>query len=43
MPPLLLRLWRERASDGHEQVMIDFTVRGKLADPVPLVPEDKQD
>jgi hypothetical protein len=42
MPPLLLLLWREQHPDGHEQVMIDFTVREMPAEPVALFPEEKQ-
>jgi hypothetical protein len=42
MPPLLLQLWREQHPDGHEQVMIDFTVREMLAEPLALFPEKKQ-
>ena len=41
MPPLLLLLWREQHPDGHEQVMIDFTVREIPAEPVALFPEEK--
>jgi 5-methylcytosine-specific restriction endonuclease McrA len=26
MPPLLLELWREQHPQGHEQVMLDFTL-----------------
>ena len=40
MPPLLLLLWREQHPDGHEQVMIDFTVLEKPAEPVALFPEE---
>jgi hypothetical protein len=42
MPPLLLQLWREQHPDGHEQVMIDFTVREIPAEPVALFPEENQ-
>ena len=41
MPPLLLVLWREQHPEGHEQVMIDFTTKGKLALPVPLFSEER--
>jgi 5-methylcytosine-specific restriction endonuclease McrA len=40
MPPLLLVLWREQHPEGQEQVMIDFTTKGKLALPVPLFSEE---
>jgi hypothetical protein len=40
MPPLLLVLWREQHPEGHEQVMIDFTTKGKPALPVPLFPTE---
>jgi HNH endonuclease len=36
MTPVLLVLWREQHPDAHEQVMIDFTTKGKPALPVPL-------
>jgi hypothetical protein len=42
MPPLLLQLWREQHPDGHEQVMIDFTVREMPAEPVALFPEENR-
>jgi hypothetical protein len=42
MPPLLLQLWREQHPDGHKQVMIDFTLREKPAEPVALFPEEKR-
>jgi hypothetical protein len=42
MPPLLLQLWREQHPDGHEQVMIDFTVREMPAEPMALFPEEKR-
>ncbi len=29
-------LWREQHPEGHEQVMIDFTVKRKLTRPIPL-------
>ena len=41
MPPLLLVLWREQHPEGHQQVMIDFTTKGKLALPVPLFSEER--
>ena len=41
MPPLLLILWREQHPKGHEQVMIDFTTKGKPALPVPLFREER--
>jgi hypothetical protein len=41
MPPLLLVLWREQHPEGHEQVMIGFTTKGKLALPVPLFSEER--
>jgi hypothetical protein len=41
MPPLLLELWREQHPEGHEQVMIDFTVKGQRAQPVPLFDEER--
>jgi hypothetical protein len=40
IPPLLLTLWREQHPEGHEQVMIDFTVREMLAEPLPLFSEE---
>jgi len=42
MPPLLLQLWREQHPAGHEQVMIDFSIWEKPAEPVALFPEEKQ-
>ena len=42
MPSLLLLLWREQHPDGHEQVMIDFTIRDITAEPVGLFPEEMQ-
>jgi hypothetical protein len=40
LPPLLLILWREQHPEGHEQVMIDFTVKSKPAQSVPLFSEE---
>jgi 5-methylcytosine-specific restriction endonuclease McrA len=31
MPPLLLELWREQHPQGHEQVMLDFTMTKPMA------------
>jgi hypothetical protein len=31
MPPLLLEIWREQHPDGHEQVMLDFTMKKPAA------------
>jgi hypothetical protein len=42
MPSLLLLLWREQHPDGHEQVMIDFTMREMPAEPLGLFPEETQ-
>lgn len=39
MSPLLLQLWREQHPDGHEQAMLDFSVKGTPSGPVPLFPE----
>ena len=36
MPPLLLTLWREQHPDGHEQKNLDFRVKTKRAEAVPL-------
>jgi hypothetical protein len=38
----LLLLWREQHPEGHEQVMIDFTVRELPAAPVALFPEERR-
>ncbi|MBB5319316.1 hypothetical protein [Tunturibacter empetritectus] len=40
MPRLLLVLWREQRPDGHEQAMIDFAAKSKLAERVPLFSEE---
>jgi hypothetical protein len=40
IPPLLLTLWREQHPEGHEQVMIDFTVREMPAETLPLFEEN---
>ena len=36
MPALLLVLWREQHPDGHEQTTMDFDVKAKVAELVPL-------
>jgi hypothetical protein len=36
MPALLLVLWREQHPDGHEQTTMDFDVKAKAAELVPL-------
>jgi hypothetical protein len=36
MPPLLLELWRELHPKGHEQTMLDYTVKSPQAKSVPL-------
>jgi hypothetical protein len=38
MPPLLLELWREQHPKGHEQTMLDYTVKTPEARSVPLFP-----
>jgi hypothetical protein len=40
MSPLLLQVWRKQHPDGHEQVLIDFTVGELPAKPVALFPEE---
>ena len=36
MPPLLLELWREQHPEGHEQTMLDFSVKKPTATKVRL-------
>jgi hypothetical protein len=40
MPPLLLELWRELHPKGHEQTMLDYTVKTQEAKSVSLFPSD---
>ena len=41
-PGLLLKLWREQHPTGHEQTMLDFTVKKAPAKLVPLFVEDRE-
>jgi 5-methylcytosine-specific restriction endonuclease McrA len=40
MPPLLLKLWHELHPKGHEQTMLDYTVKAPQVKSVPLFPSD---
>lgn len=39
MPPLLLQLWREQHTRGHEQQILDFTFNPPLPQSVSLFAE----
>ncbi len=41
-PPLLLELWREQHPYGHEQTLLDFSIRRSSAKPVPLFTAEKK-
>jgi hypothetical protein len=39
---VLLELWREQHPKGHEQTMLDYTVKTPEAKSVPLFPSDQR-
>jgi len=40
MPPLLLELWREQHPRGHEQTLLNFTVKKPAAKNLPMFEEN---